>query len=150
MSQRASRACLKHIAVEILRAEVRIPGPNPTTGKQPFYIIRIHKKATSLAESAKKEINPWSNTHLIGFFLKPFKGIFQKLSRQIVVWSTIPVDTDWGKIKESQELSQWISMVVHGQGQRREPGGRPERALARGASVFPPGGKSRSSCVYTR
>ena len=79
----------------------------------------IHKKATSLAESAKKEINPWSNTHLIGFFLKPFKGIFQKLSRQIVVWSTIPEDTDWGKIKESQELSQWISVVVHGQGSKR-------------------------------
>ena len=50
----------------------------------------------------------------------------------MVVWSTIPLDTDLGKIKESQEVSQWISMVVRGQGPRREPGGRPERALAEG------------------
>ena len=51
--------------------------------------------------------------------------------------------------KESQEVSQWISTVVHGQGQRREPGGRPERALVREQAFSRPAG-SRDRPAFIR
>jgi hypothetical protein len=38
-----------------------------------------------------------------------------------LVWSTIPLATDLGKISQSQEVYQWISMVIRSQAHRREP-----------------------------
>jgi alkylhydroperoxidase/carboxymuconolactone decarboxylase family protein YurZ len=32
--------------------------------------------------------------------------------RVMVVWSTIPLDTDLGKISQSQEVSQWMQLAA--------------------------------------
>lgn len=54
-------------------------------------------------------------------------------SPYIVVWSAIFLDTDLGKISSSQEVSQWIRMVVHSQGQavlKKRPQDVPEVEIA--------------------
>jgi hypothetical protein len=66
------------------------------------------------------------------------------MKEAILVWSTIPLDTDLGKIGNPKEVPPWCKVEVCRQGHRREAGGRPDWSPTKG-----PGG-SRSSWNKTR